>query len=473
MKKCILIAALLLSATLLNAQSWAGKYTQTIYGDDGKTIYEGILYVIPVDEGASIDLTVTDKNVGETLHYDTDWSPIPINDNVICYYYPDEDFEYSLLIEIEDGCARITERTEDGNPYGVKVAPDGVYIKDNQCFVDKKGYLYEMVSATECKMVQGGIYLNEIEVPEKVQSPNGPVKVKGIDTKAFMGAEVTDVVLANGSQRVDPGAFNFTRIPYNWEDMTLPRYVYPDKSLRRFVAPEWGNEKDAPTNVWVIFKQNYAPAVLSADTRTNEDFKCARADFDFDHVMGLYYTITEPLKNMFRGYEPYEIEALVADQTFAAFHTFPSFGRWKHPEAKKEAPKAIVKAIAKKYGRTVRSSNKVAWLRDGTGEFDIVEFEITNGEAMVAFVWSSKGEIYASTTYSQTVSGDDGMSVWNVDDDGTYGIPDVVSIALDPDGYVNLFLAKNSPESIDCFVLHQVDDRFERIDLAGWYRWID
>ena len=63
--------------------------------------------------------------------------------------------------------------------------------------------------------------------------------------------------------------------------------------------------------------------------------------------------------------------------------------------------------------------------------------------------------------------------VWNVDDEGTYGIPDVVSIALDPDGYATIFLAKNSPESINCFALHQVGDKFEVIDFDQWYRFID
>ena len=93
---------------------------------------------------------------------------------------------------------------------------------------------------------------------------------------------------------------------------------------------------------------------------------------------------------------------------------------------------------------------------------------------MVVFAWIGNGEIYATCDIKREIESEsEDSSVWNVDDDGTYGIPDVVSIALDPEGCANIFMAKNSPESITCFVLHQVGDRFELVPVDQWYRYVD
>lgn len=479
MKKQILVAVALLPVTLLNAQSWAGRYTQVINDENNKQKFVQELFLMPADDGASVDLTALDVTDGTTYHYDTDYSGIPVNGNKIQYYYPDEEIDYSIVFELEDGCVRVTEYVDGGisDPEPGKLSVSGVYIKDNKCFADGKSYLYQLTSSTECKLAKGGLYIGDISVPEKVKDPSGrTITVTGIDFNAFKGNyDVTSVALANDRQRVDPGAFNFTRLPFDRDKVALPRYVYPDESLTRFVSPEYEAGKEVPeTALWLIFKQNYAPIDLTGDFRGQEDRKCGMALFDFDNIQGLYYNVPAPKKNMFKGYDRFEIEALVAGRDFAAFHTFPSYSRWKYPEKEKDAPGGIVRQVAKKYGRTVKYSRKVAWLRDGTGEFDIVEFEHTGGEAMVVYVWSSKGEIYATGTFTaQLRPGEEDFSVWNVDDDGYYGIPDVVSIAIDPEGRVTLFLAKNSPESVDCFALRQVEDRLERIDLAMWYRYID
>ena len=61
--------------------------------------------------------------------------------------------------------------------------------------------------------------------------------------------------------------------------------------------------------------------------------------------------------------------------------------------------------------------------------------------------------------------------VWNVDDEGTYGIPDVVTIALDSQEHVTIFVAKNSPESVGCYAWHQVENRLEYEEYGSWYRY--
>ena len=50
---------------------------------------------------------------------------------------------------------------------------------------------------------------------------------------------------------------------------------------------------------------------------------------------------------------------------------------------------------------------------------------------------------------------------------------DVITIAQDPEGAVTIFLAKNSPESVTCFALHQNGSKLEKIDFDQWYRYVD
>ena len=159
---------------------------------------------------------------------------------------------------------------------------------------------------------------------------------------------------------------------------------------------------------------------------------------------------------------------------FVAFHTFPAFGRWKYPEKVQNAPKAIVNQVARKYGREVMYSRRVAWLRDGYGELDLVEFQHKNHQAMVVFAWVNGDDVAATCSLTTEIESEfEDADVWNVDDDGTFGIPDVVTIVRDPEGNVIIFLAKNSPESITCFALRQVGDKLERIDFDQWYRYVD
>ena len=94
---------------------------------------------------------------------------------------------------------------------------------------------------------------------------------------------------------------------------------------------------------------------------------------------------------------------------------------------------------------------------------------------MVAFVWQKYDEIVATCTLTTGIpeGEDEDYSIWAVDDDGTYGIPDVVTIALDRDGNADIFVAKNSPESIRCFILHQNGPTLEQVETDYWYRYLN
>lgn len=499
MKKLMLmLLPLLLAAGNLFAAPdipwWAGRYEMKVYPNDAdweEPIATAVLILIPEGpESAIFNLTVRGKDGGFQL-YDTDIQGIPVVDDVIRYNFPEEDFDYSLIVRLspspseyayQDGrCVEVlVESNIEGNPYGDDVDPAGFYRFDPDYFVDNNGYMYYRgPKDVTCQLARGGIYEGKVTLPERVFDRDGKlVHVSGIAADAFMDSRlVNEVEITNPEQRVAPGAFSFTSIPYSWEAMNRPRFAYPDNTKQRFVSPLYAESTyDENPYQWIVFKQNVAPAMLSKDTHKNENLKCGRADFDFDNVEGVYYETLIDKKEtarMFKGYEPYEIEALVADQAFVAFHTFPAYSRWKYPEKEQKANSRVVNQVARMYGREVMYSRRAAWLRDGSAELDIVEFNHTDDEAMVVFVWTGRGEIYATCPLTAQLDPDDAHSVWNVDDEGRYGIPDIVSIALDPDGRVNIFVAKNSPESITCFLLHQEGDKLEMINADQWYRFID
>lgn len=60
-------------------------------------------------------------------------------------------------------------------------------------------------------------------------------------------------------------------------------------------------------------------------------------------------------------------------------------------------------------------------------------------------------------------------SVWNVDDDGSWGIPHILTIAYDEHGNVDLFLAHLSPESISFMHLRQNGSRFDVLQTEPLY----
>lgn len=496
MKKIISVAVALyfaLPALLAGpVPSWGGKYTLSLTDDAGKAYANGVLYLVPGGEHATSFFLSLVRDDGSALVYDTDNQPIPVKDGRIVFYYPDEEIDYSIEVDLHptdeagnplENCVSLKEfLRSECPPYNLDLSPDGIWKQDTAVFADENGYLYRKNAKDgTCLLTRGGIYEGKITLPASARDSKGKtLKVAGIESEAFMDSRmVSQVVLSKPEEQwVWPGAFSFTTIPYDWKRIHLPFYCYPNQDKTRIAVPmEESDNPPAEESQWLIFKQNAAPCKLSEDRHRNSDLSCGRRDGNFEATQGLYYSpsITKTESNkMFRGYESYEIEALIADREFVAFHTFPSFSRWKFPEPQQNASSAVVKKVCKMYGRQSLYGKRAAWFRDGTGELDIVEFTHKDGQATVCFVYQVKGEIYATTTLSTKLTdGEEDFSVWNVDDDGTYGIPDVVSIAVDPDGYCNFFLAKNSPESVTCFILHQVEDRLEILDVDQWYRFIE
>jgi hypothetical protein len=99
--------------------------------------------------------------------------------------------------------------------------------------------------------------------------------------------------------------------------------------------------------------------------------------------------------------------------------------------------------MSKYFGRKVLNSKKVANVSSFSEEAQVIRDE---------------DEIY---------------SPWGVDADIEFGIPDVISIAIDYKGNLDIFLNSDTPESATGYVLRQNGKKFERIELNQWYRYVD
>ncbi|MBO4475533.1 MAG: hypothetical protein J5737_02250 [Bacteroidales bacterium] len=487
MKRIVSVcAALLLAAFSGLAQDWGGHYTMDI-PDQAR----GDLYLVPVGPAEAEFLLVVGRPDGSQIVFDSNGTPVRLDGNSFVWRYPSPEIDYSISFDLNpmsdedipvEGCILVTESLISATPpYNIGLSPNGLYSRDDKCFVTPDGYMYRINEAgNACMLACGGLYSEIVSLPQSVKGPFGRMfLVKGLESDAFRFSQgVTKVETYDDQQIISPGALMYTDIPYDFSVSPLPFFAYPDKSLTRFVIPYFP-ELNTPDDdfQWVVFKHNLAPAMKSGDTTGDNRKRDGRVDVAFDSTRGVFYTIQsarEDISKMFRGYTAMEIEGLVADKWYVAHHTFPAFGRWKFPEKEVAASKGIENAMSRKTGRAVKYSRKAAWLRDGTGELDIVEYEHVNRQAMVSFVWQSKGKVVATASLTTQIESEyEDYSVWNVDDDGRYGIPDVVSIAQDKDGAVTIYIAKNAPESVTCFALHQEGNSLRIVPFDQWYRFVD
>lgn len=484
-----MILAAVLAATLSYAQDWGGRYTLEF--SDQAVYARGELFLVPVSPDETEFYLSVEHVDGARVVYDSQDGPVKMKDGKFVWRYPLPGFDYTLTLipspdsdsgyPMENTVQVIEDVGGGAHPYNLDLCPDGYYTRDMARFVTHDGWMYRKnADESGCTLARGGIYSGKIALPASVKGPFGKIlKVTGIDSDAFMESRgVSQVVLHDMEQRVAPGALTYTEVPYDWSKIAQPFFAYPSKAKDRFVIPFYeGFERPENIFPWVVFKQNIAPAQQSGNTIGDDNALAGRVDPAFDRTMGVFYTLQLPktdISKMFKGYDSFEIEALVADADFVAFHTFPAFSRWKFPEKEQNASKAVENTVAKMFGRTVMYSRRAAWQRDGGGELDIVEFTHKDHQAMVVFAWVEGGSVVATASMTTMIESEfEDFSVWNVDDEGTFGIPDVVTIARDPEGVVTVYLAKNSPESVTCFALHQNGDQLEIINFDQWYRYID
>ena len=101
MKKLILIVIMALTGWALGAQDWGGRYFMVETEDGSAPEYRAELYLIPMGKNeASFDLQIHEGSE-LLLRYDTDFQGIPVKNNKIIYYYPDEETECTVEVDLK------------------------------------------------------------------------------------------------------------------------------------------------------------------------------------------------------------------------------------------------------------------------------------------------------------------------------------------------------------------------------------
>ena len=490
MKKLIL-AVLLCTSGLWTAQAQAvesafgGVYRKVADPSEGENVRDGRIVVIFSDQGVWFDAFLARPD-GHTAAMKPDaWVSKAGDGRDFSYNYVDETLDYSMDVKFpSDGMLTITDHfNAGGSPFGMGMTLGGDYELDNSYVADVNGYLYHYVNeATELELCEGGFYKGMVRTPESVSVGGKETRVAGVAAKAFWGNEdVTDVLWDNDAQYVGPSAFYRSGIHYYWENgYGLPAYVYPSSNFQLFVRQDKVEEFEQQSPLWMFFKHNYAPLTFVKDLLSDESRRWGYNPMLADdmQMQGVYYEMRVPdavKKEMFRGYDPGEVIGLAVKDRFAAFHRFPPFSRWKWGEKEQPMSASLVKAMEMRYDRKVFQSRYIGHLREEDGRVGIFEFEPKNGEAMIVIAWTQGGKIKATNEKTTNIDPQYGGadSVWNVDDEGAYGIPELLCVAFDLHDNVILFFNHSAPESKNLYGLRQQGDQLQAFSEGQWYVYVD
>ena len=485
-KKLFIAAlALLAGAAALPAQTvreaFGGVFEKVEDPDEGDYARGGTITVIFDGEGKAWFKLNLGRQDGATAILEPEgW--IPAGDRAFDYSVTDDMIDYTLHVRFTSDTQLVI--TEDfnagGSPYGVGMTAGGEFELDGSYKADVNGFLYKYVAeATELELCAGGLYSGTIRLPEAVECREGTLPVAGIASEAFYGNKnVTEVLFDANKQYARPAAFFNCGIRYVWDYRgEIPGYAYPDMDFYTFVRPNVPEGHDFDADRWLLFKQNYDFLTFVKDRSEDEDALWGYSPWRAEQMQGAYYELRVldlVRRQMFRGYEPQEVIGLVADSWFVAQHRFPSFSRWKYPEEEVEMGEAFDRQMEQRYGRKVKKSRYIGNLREEDGRLGICEFEIKDGEAMIVIAWTEGGKVKATWVKTTEVDPEYGeMSVWNVDDDGDYGIPNLLCVAKDPRGNVILWLNHPAPESMNLFGLRQQGDQLVIFGEDQWYVRVD
>ena len=487
MIKKLLIAglALLAGSALLPAQTVeaarGGLFMKSADGEEGDNVREGWALVVFDGQGKACFKVNLGRADGRTAILSSDgWFPAEADG--FRYNLQDDNLDYTLEARLDpDGGLVLTDHfNAGGSPFGLGMTLGGEYNRASIYVADVNGYLYKYIDeATRLLLWDYGFYSGTVNLPEAVNVAGKALPVAGISSEALSRKrEVTDVYFNQETQYAEPGAFVGSGIRYAWNYRgSLPAYAYPDNNFSTFVRPSVPEGHDFSTDRWLLFKQNYEQLHFVKDRSKDEEALWGYSPWQAERMQGAYYELRVPdsvRKQMFRGYDPFEVVALVADSWFVAQHRFPSFSRWKYPEKEQSMGASFEKQMADRYGRKVKKSRYIGNLREEDGRLGICEFEIKDGEAMIVIAWTEGGKVKATWVKTTEIDPEYGeSSVWNVDDDGDYGIPQLLCVAKDPRGNVIVWLNHPAPESMNLFGLRQQGDQLVLFGEDQWYVRVD
>ena len=354
----------------------------------------------------------------------------------------------------------------------------GTLDADTGFVTDENGYRYQYVEGLKLELCAGGRYSGTVNVPRTLVVGGKELEVAGIAADAFRDNKaVTDVNYDRLEQYVGPSAFYRSGIYYYWDNYGLPQYVYPSDDFSLFVLQEKVAEYERNEPRWMFFKHNYAPLTFKEDHMDEDSYQWGYSPWSAERMQGVLFEMpveASVKKAMFRGYDAQEVVGLVMEGRFAAFHRFPPFSRWKWGEQEQTMGATLEQQMATRYGRTLRQSRYIGNLREEDGRVGIFEFEPKDNQAMLVIAWVVGGKVKATYVKTTEIDPREGeYSVWNVDDEGEYGIPDLLCVAFDLHDNVILFFNHNAPESVNIYALRQQGDQFQLFGEDQWYRYVD
>ncbi len=478
--------ALLCAAGALSAQeqtvdgAFGGVFRKVVNPDEGEMAREGRIIVIFGEKGVWFDAFLARAD-GHTaaLRPDTWFETGEGRD--FSFNWAEDNFDYTMEVKMPspEALTIIDHFNAGASPFGMGMSLGGDYELDYGYVVDVNGYVYQKVAeGTALELCAGGLYKGTVALPQAVSDHGEVYPVAGFGEKALYGElEVTEVNYYRDTQYVKPSAFYCSGMHYVWQTAySLPKYVYPSADFQSYILQQELYDWDYHSPRWMFFKHNYAPLTFVKDQLKDESMQWGYSPWHADRMQGVFFEmrVSDAVKKaMFRGYDAGEIVGLAMDGEFAAFHRFPAFSRWKWGEKEQSMGAALEKQMETRYGRKLRQSRYIGHLREEDGRVGIFEFEPKDGEAMVVIAWTQGGKVKA--TYVKTTDvdpGEDGMlSVWNVDDEGDYGIPDLLCVAFDKHDNVILWFNHNAPESLNLFGLRQQGDQLQLFGEDQWYRY--
>lgn len=378
---------------------------------------------------------------------------------------------------------------------------------------DPNDYFYEILNAKEVGVVKGGAYMGDVIIPENIICGGKTYKVTTVRREAFYKnadahniGDITSITLPASVTLIGADAFRNNRslkaVNYNpkarievrsfWGCPNLkiqnnePKYAFTDfydsegaskkqrvDAMSTFYLPYENPNDTVASYQWAIHKYHHNGIFFRewANMGTEEAMAC------FSVVTskvrgGIFYLLDDNnVETMFKGNMYPCSQVVLADNSYVATHEFLVFSRWVFGEKETPASADFKKAMAAKYGKNVKYSYEVGKVANTNEKLIITEFVVKNNKAQYVLSWLKNGKEVCSYTQTQDVHGDVNQSVWNIDDDGNYGIPELLTVARDEQGNIELFLHHPAPESRNFSHLVQRGNKFELVGEDGWYVW--
>lgn len=388
---------------------------------------------------------------------------------------------------------------------------DTVIVKDS------KGYLYQIMSENKAGVAPGGAYSGDIVIPSQIKYEGNTYTVTTVRRGAMWKKQealnignITSITLPETVTLVGADAFrgnknltsvnygNKTRIevrsfwgcpklqlqqtepsyaftePYNWSKYK-GKSAYP--FFTKMYCPNEKKDVTAEKYNWAFFKYNHCGITFDSwkNLDNEEAIECYCTNMKYLKAGLFRMQNPDNVESMFKGYTDGDVTVMLTDNNYVATHEFLMFSRWIWGEEEIDAPKGFKQMMESQYKRKVKYSKECAKLLYTTNErLIITEFEITNHEAMIVLSWLKDGKTVCSFEEKQKTDPEyEEYGVWNVDDDGTYGIPNVMTIARDENGNIELFALHSAPESLNFSHYKQKGNKLVEVGKEQWYVWVD